>query len=162
MDTLSRPLADNKEHDSRGECAKDKIHTSTTAGISGGKKGAYSIVMSGGYEDLDGGDTMCVTDHCFLARFISPCCRTYTGTGGYGDTNRYGGGGSRSWGSGIQIEDQSFEHKDNEALYVSHRSAGERVVDHLTDILRDGQTRPGRPWIQLALQIRSVRGVRGW
>jgi hypothetical protein len=43
----------------REECAKARVHTSTTAGISGGKNGAYSIVMSGGYEDDDDkGDKM--------------------------------------------------------------------------------------------------------
>jgi len=77
--------------------------------------------MSGGYkDDVDNGNTMCVAGHCFFAHFISPCCRTYTGTGGYGDDNGYGGG---SWGTRIQTEDQSFEHKDNKALFVrSHDS----------------------------------------
>ena len=94
------------------------MHTSTTAGISGGKNGAYSIVMSGGYEDVDKGETMCVADLCLLVHFVSSCRRIYTGTGGYGDENRYGGGNNRSWGANIQIEDQTFEHKDNNALYV--------------------------------------------
>ena len=39
------------------------MHPHTTAGISGGKDGAYSIVMSGGYsDDHDMGDFMCATD----------------------------------------------------------------------------------------------------
>jgi hypothetical protein len=43
----------------REECAKAGVHPSTTAGISGGKNGAYSIVMSGGYDDdQDEGDVM--------------------------------------------------------------------------------------------------------
>jgi len=94
------------------------MHTSTTAGISGGKNGAYSIVMSGGYDDVDGGDTMCVAGLCFLTHSVSFDCRIYTGTGGYGDANQYGGGSSRSRGGGVQTEDQSFEHKDNNALCV--------------------------------------------
>ena len=103
------------------------MHTPNTAGISGGKSGAYSIVMSGGYEDdVDEGDTMCVVDCRFPARFISSRRRTYTGTGGYGDENRYGGG-NRSRGGGVQTEDQSFEHKDNKSLFVRSRGSIGRV-----------------------------------
>lgn len=48
----------------REACAKARVHTSIKAGISGGKNGAYSIVMSGGYQDdEDKGDEMWVTDH---------------------------------------------------------------------------------------------------
>lgn len=58
-------LADNRWRDLRDECAKAKMHTRTTAGISGGQDGAYSIVMSGGYsDDDDKGDIMCVADFC--------------------------------------------------------------------------------------------------
>jgi len=87
----------------REECAKARVHTSTTAGISGGKDGAYSIVMSGGYEDdKDRGDII-----------------IYTGTGGYED-KQYGGGSSgRSWGGGMQVVDQTFEHSHNNALLIS-------------------------------------------
>jgi hypothetical protein len=42
----------------------------------------------------------------------------YTGAGGRGDDNRYGGGSGGSWGGGEQTKDQSFEHKDNNALRV--------------------------------------------
>ena len=101
------------------------MHTSHKAGISGGKGGAYSIVMSGGYQDdIDNGDSMCVANLCFRVRCISPGYRLYTGAGGRGDDNQYGGGGSSSWGggSGNQTEDQSFKHKDNHALLVSGRS----------------------------------------
>lgn len=121
-------LADNSLCGLRDECAKARIHTSTKAGISGGRDGAYSIVMSGGYsDDVDKGDTMCVSDRCFLDRFASPAVhRLYTGTGGRDDENsRYGGGNNRSWGGGEQTKDQTFEHKDNGALYVrSHDLAG--------------------------------------
>jgi E3 ubiquitin-protein ligase UHRF1 len=111
-------LANDKPREHRDECAKAGVHAPPTAGIWGGKKGAYSIVMSGGYgDDVDKGDTMCVTAFCFIVRFISLGDRTYTGTGGYGDDKRYGGNNS-SWGSSIQVEDQTFGHKDNEALYV--------------------------------------------
>lgn len=50
----------------RLECCADGIHRPTVAGIHGGPDGAYSIALSGGYEDdLDLGD-----------------CFTYTGEGG--------------------------------------------------------------------------------
>ncbi|KAK3764329.1 hypothetical protein RRG08_008811 [Elysia crispata] len=50
----------------RMECSRDGIHRPTVAGIHGGQDGAYSIALSGGYEDdLDLGD-----------------CFTYTGEGG--------------------------------------------------------------------------------
>ena len=111
-------LANNKRRDHRDECAKAGVHAPNRAGIWGGNNGAYSIVMSGGYgDDVDKGDTMCVADFCFAVHFISLGDRTYTGTGGYGDDKRYGGNNS-SWGSSIQVQDQSFDHKDNEALYV--------------------------------------------
>ena len=111
--------------DRRMECAKARVHIHPTAGISGGKDGARSIVMSGGYkDDVDNGDTMCVAKLRFLVRFISSGYRTYTGAGGYGDDNQYGGGSNRSWGGGMQVADQSFKHKDNAALFVrSHGSA---------------------------------------
>ncbi|CAG5125180.1 unnamed protein product [Candidula unifasciata] len=50
----------------RMECCRDGIHRPTVAGIHGGEDGAYSIALSGGYEDdIDLGD-----------------CFTYTGEGG--------------------------------------------------------------------------------
>lgn len=46
------------------------MHAPPTAGIWGGKDGACSIVMSGGYEDdEDLGETMYVADLLFLAYF---------------------------------------------------------------------------------------------
>lgn len=44
----------------RAECCKDGMHRKTVAGISGnGDAGAFSIVLSGGYEDDDDeGDTL--------------------------------------------------------------------------------------------------------
>jgi len=84
----------------REDCAKARVHTSTTAGISGGKDGAYSIIMSGGYaDDDDKGDEI-----------------IYTGTGGYEDS-RYGAGGR----SGAQVANQSFEHSHNSALVTSYQ-----------------------------------------
>jgi hypothetical protein len=60
----------------------------------------------------------------FIVPLISPVHRIYTGTGGYED-KRYGGGGSnRTWGGGMQVADQSFEHNHNNALLVrSHNFA---------------------------------------
>jgi len=86
----------------REECAKARVHNSTTAGISGGKDGACSIVMSGGYDDdEDKGNEI-----------------IYTGTGGYED-KRYGGGSSRSWGGGTQVAHQTPDHPHNKALLIS-------------------------------------------
>ncbi|KAF9005154.1 PUA-like domain-containing protein [Cyathus striatus] len=81
---------------SRQECHAAGVHTRTFAGIAGTPTlGAYSIVVSSGYEDdYDEGD--------FLI---------YTGTGG--QPNSFGGGGGR------QIEDQTFDHSDNAALKKS-------------------------------------------
>jgi len=47
---------------SRAAAAEAGVHGKTVAGIHGTKKhGAYSIVLSGGYEDdVDEGDRMCV------------------------------------------------------------------------------------------------------
>ena len=124
-DTLSR---NSLTTGLREECSKARIHTSTKAGISGGRSGAYSIVMSGGYsDDVDKGDVMYTSGRCFLDHFISPAVhRVYTGTGGRDDENsRYGGGNNRSWGGGEQTKDQTFEHKDNNSLVVSsHNLAG--------------------------------------
>ncbi|RUS80453.1 hypothetical protein EGW08_011769 [Elysia chlorotica] len=54
------------EWDTRIECSRDGVHRPTVAGIHGGQDGAFSIALSGGYEDdLDLGD-----------------CFTYTGEGG--------------------------------------------------------------------------------
>ena len=48
------------------ECCRDGVHRPTVAGIHRGEDGAYSIALSGGYEDdVDLGD-----------------CFTYTGEGG--------------------------------------------------------------------------------
>ncbi|KAK0049317.1 E3 ubiquitin-protein ligase UHRF1 [Biomphalaria pfeifferi] len=50
----------------RMECCRDGVHRPTVAGIHGGELGAYSIALSGGYEDdVDLGE-----------------CFTYTGEGG--------------------------------------------------------------------------------
>ncbi|TFK38380.1 PUA-like domain-containing protein [Crucibulum laeve] len=79
---------------SRRECSDAGVHTRTFAGISGtATLGAFSIVLSGGYDDKDGGETI-----------------TYTGTGGQADSFS---------GSGPQIVDQSFTHPDNAALKKS-------------------------------------------
>lgn len=140
-------VADNEWRDLREECSKAKMHTPTKAGISGGKNGAYSIVMSGGYaDDIDEGDFMCVIDLHFRFFFVSPIRRVYTGTGGYGEENRYGGGSS--WGGDRdQSEDQTFDHKDNNALFVSshYLAEGAYSSDHRIDIPGTGKTRPGHP-----------------
>ena len=119
LDILSgNALTTAVERDCREECARARMHTATTAGISGGKEGAYSIVMSGGYpDDVDKGDSMCVADLLFLTRLISLGHRTYTGAGGRGGDDDTGGS-SGSWGGGTQTKDQSFDHKDNKALLV--------------------------------------------
>lgn len=50
------------------ECSRDGVHAPTQAGIHGGKEGAYSVVLSGGYyeDDRDYGDTLSVSRHTVL------------------------------------------------------------------------------------------------
>ncbi|KAJ7479817.1 PUA-like domain-containing protein [Mycena latifolia] len=81
--------------DTRQECSEAGVHKPTVAGISGSKDGAFSIVMSGGYEDdTDEGETF-----------------VYTGTGG----KRESGFGA----SGPQVSDQSMDHPQNKYLVKS-------------------------------------------
>ena len=143
------------------------MHTPLKAGIWGGKDGAYSIVMSGGYEyDEDLGETVYVADHLFLTYFTQLLRRTYTGTGGFGDENRYGGGGN-SWGKSIQTENQSFDHKDNRALLVRvqcsilEREKTRQRSDCLIDILRTGRVRPGYPGVRPEDRLCPCHWVRG-
>ncbi|KAK7678596.1 hypothetical protein QCA50_018468 [Cerrena zonata] len=84
----------------RKQCNDCGIHTKIFAGISGSKvDGAYSIVVSGHYtDDYDHGYTL-----------------MYTGTGGRAKFNE---AGKRTM-FGKQIEDQTFEHPHNQALFVS-------------------------------------------
>jgi len=95
----------------REDCARDRMHVLTSAGISGGKNGAYSIVVSGGYaDDIDKGEEI-----------------LYTGTGGFGDQNKYGG--NSGWGGKIQVEDQSLDHSHNKPLVISYqRGTPVRVI----------------------------------
>ncbi|KAJ7602451.1 PUA-like domain-containing protein [Mycena polygramma] len=82
--------------DTRLECSEAGVHKPTMAGISGCKDGAFSIVMSGAYEDCsDDGETF-----------------VYIGTGGKADS---GFGGS----TGPQVADQSMEHSQNKFLVKS-------------------------------------------
>ncbi|KAJ6589281.1 PUA-like domain-containing protein [Mycena capillaripes] len=84
-----------KTWDSRQECSEAGVHKPTMAGISGSKDGAFSIVMSGAYEDAaDEGETF-----------------VYIGTGGKRDS---------AFGSaGPQVADQSMEHPHNKYLKKS-------------------------------------------
>ncbi|KAF7361115.1 hypothetical protein MSAN_01143200 [Mycena sanguinolenta] len=90
--------------ETRQQCSDDGVHKPMMAGISGCKGGAFSIVVSGGYEDgKDNGET-----------FI------YIGTG-------------RKWnssfgGHGPQVEDQSMEHSHNKALKSQETGRYVRVV----------------------------------
>lgn len=82
----------------RKACSAAGVHAPNFAGIHGSiQHGAYSIVLSGGYEDdQDDGD------------FI-----VYTGTGG--QSNPFGEPSG-------QVVDQSFKHKDNAALAMNVQS----------------------------------------
>ncbi|KAJ7186527.1 PUA-like domain-containing protein [Mycena filopes] len=81
--------------DTRQECSQAGVHAPTMAGICGSKDGAFSIVMSGMYEDAtDDGDTF-----------------VYIGTGGKRD--------SAFGSSGPQVTDQSMDHAHNKALAKS-------------------------------------------
>ncbi|KAJ7078455.1 PUA-like domain-containing protein [Mycena belliarum] len=77
--------------ETRQQCSEAGVHKPTVAGISGGNDGAFSIVMSGGYEDsLDDGNTF-----------------VYIGTD------------SAFGSSGPQVADQSMDHKHNKCLVKS-------------------------------------------
>lgn len=85
----------------REECSADAIHAPWVAGISGGPDGAYSIALSGGYEDdVDLGEAF-----------------TYTGAGGRDlkgtKTN------PKNLRTAPQSCDQSFENRLNKALQIS-------------------------------------------
>ncbi|KAJ6602743.1 PUA-like domain-containing protein [Mycena vulgaris] len=81
--------------ETRQECSEAGVHKPTMAGISGSKDGAFSIVMSGAYEDAtDDGETF-----------------VYIGTGGKQD--------SAFGASGPQVADQSMDHKHNKSLVKS-------------------------------------------
>ncbi|KIL70800.1 hypothetical protein M378DRAFT_155736 [Amanita muscaria Koide BX008] len=85
----------------REGCSTDAVHAPWVAGISGGPKGAYSVALSGGYEDdVDLGYGF-----------------TYTGSGGRdlrGTKNA-----PKNLRTGPQSSDQSFDHPFNNALLKS-------------------------------------------
>jgi E3 ubiquitin-protein ligase UHRF1 len=87
--------------ETREDCSNDAIHAPWVAGISGSDKGAYSVALSGGYEDdIDMGDYF-----------------TFTGSGGRAlkgtKTN------PKNLRTAPQSSDQSFEHSFNKALKIS-------------------------------------------
>ncbi|KAH9061007.1 PUA-like domain-containing protein [Lactarius vividus] len=87
--------------ESREDCSNDAIHAPWVAGISGSNEGAYSVALSGGYEDdIDMGDYF-----------------TFTGSGGRAlrgtKTN------PKNLRTAPQSSDQSFEHSFNKALKIS-------------------------------------------
>ncbi|KAH8094514.1 PUA-like domain-containing protein [Cristinia sonorae] len=88
---------------SRQECSDSAVHPGIISGIYGpSAHGAYSIVLSGGYEDdVDLGETF-----------------TYTGSGGRQKTSREG----KAIRMGPQIEDQSFKHHPNQALLMAMKN----------------------------------------
>ncbi|KAF8350038.1 PUA-like domain-containing protein [Amanita rubescens] len=87
--------------ESRQGCSADAIHAPWVAGISGGRQGAYSVALSGGYEDdIDLGYGF-----------------TYTGSGGRDlkGTKK----APKNLRTAPQSSDQSFEHPFNKALLIS-------------------------------------------
>ncbi|KIM66168.1 hypothetical protein SCLCIDRAFT_1211392 [Scleroderma citrinum Foug A] len=83
---------------SREECSNDAIHAPWVAGIAPGKNGAYSIALSGGYEDdVDDG-------YAF----------TYTGAGGRDLKGTKAA--PKNLRTAEQSYDQSFENNNNKAL----------------------------------------------
>ncbi|CAE6490171.1 unnamed protein product [Rhizoctonia solani] len=87
--------------ETRAECSAAAIHAPFVAGISGGSEGAYSVALSGGYDDdVDMGDAF-----------------TYTGSGGRdlkGTAKN-----PKNLRTAPQSSHQSFEHSFNKALKVS-------------------------------------------
>ncbi|GBE77914.1 hypothetical protein SCP_0107960 [Sparassis crispa] len=85
----------------RDECSIDAVHAPVVAGIAFGPEGAYSVALSGGYEDdVDLGDAF-----------------TYTGSGGRdlkGTKTQ-----PKNLRTAPQSSDQSFDHRPNMALMKS-------------------------------------------
>ncbi|KAJ6629891.1 PUA-like domain-containing protein [Mycena sp. CBHHK59/15] len=91
-----RDVAVGSWWETRQECSEAGVHKPTMAGISGCKDGAFSIVMSGAYEDvIDDGETF-----------------VYIGTGGKSNT-AFGA-------TGPQTSDQDMQHRHNKYLVKSH------------------------------------------
>jgi len=87
--------------ESREDCSNDAVHAPWVAGISGSPEGAYSVALSGGYEDdVDLGD-----------------CFTFTGSGGR--ALRGTKANPKNLRTAPQSSDQSFENSSNRALKVS-------------------------------------------
>ncbi|KAH7880694.1 PUA-like domain-containing protein [Lentinula edodes] len=87
--------------ESRQGCSADSIHAPWVAGISGGPEGAYSVALSGGYDDdIDDG-------YAF----------TYTGSGGR--DLRGTKTAPKNLRTAPQSSDQSFDHSFNAALKKS-------------------------------------------
>ncbi|PFH54505.1 hypothetical protein AMATHDRAFT_52121 [Amanita thiersii Skay4041] len=87
--------------ESRQGCSADSVHAPWVAGISGGNNGAYSVALSGGYDDdVDLG-------YAF----------TYTGSGGRDLKGTKAA--PKNLRSAPQSSDQSFEHSFNKALLKS-------------------------------------------
>ncbi|KAK2461892.1 hypothetical protein APHAL10511_006355 [Amanita phalloides] len=87
--------------ESRQGCSADAIHAPWVAGISGGQEGAYSVALSGGYEDdVDLG-------YAF----------TYTGSGGRDLKGTKTA--PKNLRTAPQSSDQSFEHPFNKTLLKS-------------------------------------------
>ncbi|KAF7784342.1 hypothetical protein Agabi119p4_507 [Agaricus bisporus var. burnettii] len=86
---------------SRQDCSQDAVHAPWVGGISGGRQGAYSVALSGGYDDdVDLGYGF-----------------TYTGSGGrdlHGTKDK-----PKNLRTAPQSSDQSFEHSFNQMLKVS-------------------------------------------
>lgn len=70
--------------DNRQECSNSGVHPGLLAGIYGSKElGAFSVVLSGGYEDdEDHGDTLYVRSSCHATLRAHKSNSTYTGSGG--------------------------------------------------------------------------------
>ncbi|KIY47698.1 hypothetical protein FISHEDRAFT_59432 [Fistulina hepatica ATCC 64428] len=81
---------------SRAACAEAGVHVKRFAGICGGLSGATSVVLGGVYEDEDDDPT----GETF----------TYSGTGG--TENSFAG-------QTDMVQDQSFDHADNQSLKMS-------------------------------------------
>ncbi|KAI0306997.1 PUA-like domain-containing protein [Multifurca ochricompacta] len=87
--------------ESREDCSNDAIHAPWVAGISGSLEGAYSVALSGGYEDdVDMGDYF-----------------TFTGSGGRALKGTKAN--PKNLRTAPQSSDQSFENPFNKALKIS-------------------------------------------
>ncbi len=112
------------------------VHRQSQAGISPGPYGAYSICLSGRYNDEDRGDRI-----------------VYTGTGGQADD--FGNP------TGHPTEDQSEDHPMNKSLIVGSFFVLQTkyVLTRTVDVYQDRETCARLAWTRPTQRVRAQNGL---